>query len=462
MSTIQRLNTCNWIVLPIILSILTCSRTEVERLSDDQLNILLVIADDLGKNVLSAYNADAPRTKYLDHWAKGGIQMHNFYVTSPVCSPSRASILTGWTATKTRVHRVLRPSNAGLDHELSSATPTLAEYLKNLGYRTSLIGKWHLGYRPENHPLERGFDEFRGFLPGHIDYISHLSPEGKFGLQWNKDKWDLPKGAHLTEILTSEAINQIDEWANDKPNFMVLSYANAHTPYLLQNDSAVFPGKANRSDNNIEDYQALVALLDQQVGRIQKALEQKGGNTIIIFLSDNGPPSLSLYTSDRARAKGSLFEPGVNVPAFIYWPGRVNATQDYQLRSALDLFPTVLSIASKSAEKDIDIGERTGQNILETLHGSMREVLVQTHRGIGMVRVDSLKAIFIPNDTSKITLRHLEARGLYLQRFPVKEIDGYIPLVFDLHNDPNELVNLASADTLLTQRLWSVFQSGTK
>jgi arylsulfatase A-like enzyme len=433
--------------------------TTVRAKADQRPNIILILADDLGKSAISAYSSWADPTPNIDAWANGGWQLMNYYAGSPVCSPSRASLLLGRPAHQTGISAVLKPSKAGLDAELTDSLPTIATILKQKGYHTNLIGKWHLGYKPENHPLERGFDYFAGFLTGHVDYLSHVDSEGKFGLMKNKEAWLAPKGNHLTSLLTEEAIKIITEENRTAPYFLLLSYGNPHRPYILPGGEPIFPGNSDDFQETRADYLALVSLLDRELGLLHQAVAEQKDNTLIIFLSDNGQTHNTQVFSDLRKSKGTLFEEGVNVPGIIFWPNQIKAEKKEALCSAMDIFPTLIEIAS--LEKDTTHAKESiyGQNLLRKLEKQQHYPVRLMFQDIRMVRQNEWKAIFVPDTHAKVSYRHLYNEEMYAGKNLLDSFEQHYPLLFNLEEDPDETQNIAVDHQAQLKRLWLLSQN---
>ncbi len=445
-------------VLIVILYTLSACQPEnspsPERAKDDRPSILFIVADDLGKDVLRAYNPAAAPTPHLDFWANHGRKFNNFYVTSPVCSPSRASVLTGYASDMNDVDKILKPSLAGQQPELASNLPTIASTLKASGYFTALIGKWHLGYRPENRPLQRGFDFFKGFLAGHIDYISHVDSQGEFGLMDGEKAWVPEEKKHLTQLLTDEAIKFIQQPDRAEPYFLMLSYATPHRPYLLPGEEAIFPGKSESNKDQAERYAAMVQVLDEEIGRIQRVLETRKENTLVVFISDNGAAINAPTKEERFKGKSTLFEGGINVPAFLYWPGQIEANSSDELFSALDLYPTFSKIARAQVDSSF-----VYKNFALADSSIGHETLIWSFHGIQAVRKGDWKAIFVPNNDSKITQRHFNFTSFSKHEELAASFEGYYPLLFNLVADPGESNDLALAQTAILNELWQVYQN---
>ena len=321
-------------------------------------NILLILADDLGYRDLSIQGCEQFETPQIDSIARNGIRFTDGYVSNSVCSPSRAGIMSGRVGIGFESNLVPE-SVMGLDQSL----PTMADYLKEAGYKTYLVGKWHLGYKPEYHPNRRGFDEFYGLLHGdrtyYTDNLKSLIRNNK-ALQRNGEYEPEPEGSYVTDRLTARAIDYITRHVRgnrDQPFFMYISYTAPHGPWEAK------PGYAERypqiSNERRRIYAGMIASLDEGVGQVIDCLKKEGiyENTLIIFLSDNGGPTGNAPTDNAPLqgSKGTLWEGGVRVPFLLQWPARVAAGQVLNDPvSSLDLVPTFLAAAGQKIDLKTD------------------------------------------------------------------------------------------------------------
>lgn len=335
-------------------------------------NVLLILLDDLGYADLSCHGSPDISTPHIDALAASGVRFTAGYVPVSVCGPSRASLMTGKYSAQ---YGLLGNSHAeiGIPHEHK----TIAEYLKNVGYETHLIGKWHLGHSDDQTPMARGFDEFLGLLGG----SSHFFPFSEFGQRWNEDRdktpmqatrnilehyrivdrdrspiqhngrvlgmGDFPPETYLTDLFTDEAIRFIEK-ERDHPFFLFLSHTAPHGP-IMAPDHYLDRNKHIDSDRR-RIFAGMMTAVDDGVGRILNALKEMDilDQTLIFFLSDNGGPTRvneSLNTPFRGY-KGDVFEGGVRVPYIVSWPDMIpNDTVINDPVSSLDIFPTVLASA---------------------------------------------------------------------------------------------------------------------
>ncbi|SFC01146.1 Arylsulfatase A [Algibacter lectus] len=318
----------------------------------DKPNIIVILTDDQGwADVGFNGSTDIP-TQNLDRLASQGVVFTNGYVSHPYCSPSRAGLLTGRYQARFG-HDCNMPYHQ--ENDATVGTPLsekmMSEALKEQGYRTSAIGKWHLGDHPDLYPPNQGFDHWFGFPGGGMNY-------------WGKSKNDIqtiyrngkvvPENElkYLTDDFTDEAIKYISK-KDDKPFFMYLAYNAPHSPdqatreYLEKTKHIEYAGRSI--------YAAMVNAVDNNVGRIDSTLVANNikDNTIIVFLSDNGGRIEHADNRPYRGHKGMLFEGGIKVPFFMTWPKKIKENQHYQnIVSSLDLFPTFLNAAGAKAKKE--------------------------------------------------------------------------------------------------------------
>lgn len=309
-------------------------------------NLIVILADDLGYGDLGCYGSQIP-TPNLDRMAKEGARLTQFYSASPVCSPSRAALLTGRYPVRTGVTRVLLPTDS---IGLSSSETTIGKVLKQQGYRTMCIGKWHLGVRQDHLPTQHGFDSFYGLL-----YSNDMSPlpliSGTRTLEELRDQ------SNLTARYTEQAVNFITA-QSEQPFFLYLAHSMPHIPLAA---SAAFRGKSE-----LGAYGDAVMEMDWSVGKILDALKDNGldENTLVVFTSDNGPWYQGTAGRLRGR-KGSTFEGGVREPFLARMPGTIPAgSEPIGLASMMDLLPTLAGMAGTRAPVSVD-----GVDILPMLKG---------------------------------------------------------------------------------------------
>lgn len=349
-------------------------------------NIIVVLCDDLGYNDVGFNGSKDIITPELDQLANNGTVFTSAYVAHPFCGPSRAALMTGRYPQMIGCQYNLSDSGEKTLEGVPVNEPFMSNSLKDAGYYTSVIGKWHLGDAPQFHPNQRGFDDFYGFLGGGHDYFPekykvaydaqvkkginpihvYIHPLEHNGKQVTDDK------DYLTDILSNQATRVIkDATAKKKPFFMYVSYNAPHVPLQAKDeDLKVFE---NIKDKDRKAYAAMVYSVDRGVGQIVKTLKETNqfDNTLIVFLSDNGGNTdHGANNTPLKGTKGDTFEGGFRVPMFFHWPNKVPAGKryDYPVNS-LDLYPTfvnmakgTLPISKKLDGKDILNDVITGSN----------------------------------------------------------------------------------------------------
>jgi len=319
-------------------------------------NILFIMADDLGYADLSCYGRRDFQTPAIDRLAREGMRFTQAYANSPVCSATRTALLTG--RYQYRLPIGLEEPLAGRAVGLPPDQPTLASMLRDCGYATALVGKWHLGAHPHYGPLKSGYEHFWGFRGGALDYFSHDTIAGKD--LWSNDQ-PVSQQGYLTDLLADKSIEMLRTLAADvRPFFMSLHFNAPHWPWEGPDDeaesrrlAALEPGFDNMFSYDAgsqKTYAAMVTRMDWQIGRIREALRQLGilDNTIIIFTSDNGGERYA-DTWPFTGKKGELLEGGLRIPAIVRWPRHVAAgTLSEQTVMSMDWLPTLLAAAGAS------------------------------------------------------------------------------------------------------------------
>jgi arylsulfatase A-like enzyme len=332
-------------------------------------NVCVILSDDQGIGDVGCFGGPDVKTPNLDRHAAAGVRFTNWHANSPVCSPSRASVLTGKYPQRAGIPQILFSRPEFNVPGLKTGERTLARELKSLGYRTAAIGKWHLGSAPESRPLAQGFDEFFGFYSGWIDYYSHryytLGGAPIYHDLWRDEReiWEEP--IYQTELLTREANAFLRRQTSAKPFFLYLAYGAPHYPMMAPARYVDrFPASLDR-DRRM--HAATVAALDDGIGALLDTLDARQlRNTIVFFQSDNGATQ-EVRADHRARPyrggsngnlrghKGSLFEGGTRVPAMIRWPGRIPSGRVVDgLGLGMDILPTMLKWAGGALPPDID------------------------------------------------------------------------------------------------------------
>jgi arylsulfatase A len=400
-------------------------------------NIVFIFADDLGYGDLGCFGATDIATPNIDRIAAEGIKFTSFMSASPVCSPSRAGLLTGRMPQRMGINQVFFPESfTGMDPE----EITIAEILKEKGYRTAIVGKWHLGHMEKFLPLNQGFDEYFG-IPYSNDMESVVYMRGDDVVEFNVDQ------TYTTKTYTEESLKFIDA-SGDQPFFLYLAHNMPHVPIYASPD---FQGTSKRGL-----YGDVVQELDWSVGEVLLKLEERGilENTLIVFSSDNGP---WLVMEDHGGSAGPLregkqftFEGGVRVPTVAMWKRKIEPGQVYKdLATQMDWFPTFCKIVGAEVPQDREIdgkdlsavlfekGSREGDTFLYYMLSSQEGY-----------REGDWK-IKRPYEGFAGT------RGM-------KKVDAHDTLLFNLRIDPGETTNLATENREKTLQMMRAMELAVK
>ena len=334
--------------------------------SSSKPNILVIIVDDLGYGDLSSYGATDLKSPHIDSLISEGMRFSECFANCPVCSPTRAALLTGRYQELVGVPGVIRTKPEDNWGYLAPSATMLPQALKPLGYHTAAIGKWHLGLDHEAHPNTRGFDHFHGFLGDMMDDYYHHRRHDQHYMRLNQEKVN-PKG-HATDIFTRWAQSYLTERKNQKdPFFLYLAYNAPHTPIQPPLD---WLKKVIKREKGITEKRAkLVALIehmDHNIGKVIATLKETGQwkNTLTIFVSDNGGQiNVGANCGNLRGGKQDMYEGGLKVPASATWPGVIKpgTRSDFSFLT-MDLFPTAIEAADGTVPNGIE-----GRSILPLL-----------------------------------------------------------------------------------------------
>lgn len=333
-------------------------------------NVLIILTDDLGYGDLSCQGGKDIHTPNIDQLFKDGVRFTKFYASCTVCSPTRASLMTGRFPDMVGVPGLVRGNKADNWGYLLPSAVTLPQMLKKAGYQTAIIGKWNLGLETPNLPNERGFDHFHGFLSDMMDdYYTHLR-EGVNYMRLNTTEIT-PQG-HATEIFSDWAIDYIGTSAKEKgPFFLYLAYNAPHFPIQ---PPAEWLDRVKKREGNITEKRArnvaLVEHLDENIGRVIASLKSSGQyeNTVIIFSSDNGGHLPSGASNGILRGgKQDFYEGGIKVPTCMVWDGTLKSGEDNELALTMDLYPTICELAGIEVQHKID-----GIDLMPGILGGMK------------------------------------------------------------------------------------------
>lgn len=330
----------------------------------DQPDIILIVADDLGWGDLGCFGSQEVLSPALDSLASQGQSWTNFYANCCVCSPTRASILTGCYPDRVGVPGVIRTHANNSWGKLKSDVAMLPQILGSAGYQTAAIGKWHLGLAAEDHPLSRGFDHFHGFLGDMMDDYFHHKRHNNNYMQLGHTPIN-PAG-HATGLFESWANSAIDKMSGqDNPYFLYLAFNAPHTP--IQPPTSALAKVQQRLPNISPERAKLIALIedmDASIGRVLDKVAQSQRETLVIFVSDNGGQlNVGADNGQLRGGKQSNYEGGLRVPAIVRWPGKVPAGSSTEaIGVTMDLLPTICDALHIETPSGID-----GQSLLPWL-----------------------------------------------------------------------------------------------
>jgi arylsulfatase A-like enzyme len=334
--------------------------------------VIIFFTDDQGYGDLSCMGATDFRTPNLDRMANDGVRFTDWYSNSPVCSPSRAALLTGRYPGNAGVRSILRGHRQTTG--LPSSVPTLATMLRDAGYQTAMAGKWHLGLTEDSRPQSHGFDRSFGFFAGCIDYYSHIFYYGANrpgpGLNPTHDLWEdneeiWRNGEYFTELVADKAMEYLREMsATDKPFFLYVPFNAPHYPMHAPQE---YMDRFAELPWDRQAMAAMISAVDDAIGKIMNEVERLGAaaNTLSFFTSDNGPSRETrnwldgnqdpYYGGASGGLKGhkfSLFEGGVRMPAIAHWPEQIGAgVVSGEPCASMDIVPTVLDAVGVDASR---------------------------------------------------------------------------------------------------------------
>jgi len=345
-------------------------------------NVVFIMTDDIGYGDIGSYGAPDVATPNLDQLARDGARFTDFYANAPVCTPTRVGFITGRYQQRLGLERPLSNGLPVGGGELASDGRgvvangrTLPQLLRNAGYVTGLVGKWHLGYEADQSPSAHGFDYFFGFKSGFVDYYQHTNGSGADDL-WEDDAQVKVEG-YLTDLITDRSTTFIRENA-DRPFFLSVQYNAAHWPYQPPGAPSVARNNAShlqphsQDTSTRQDYVAMLERADWGVGEILRALDEVGlrDNTLVIFTNDNGGEWLA-RNAPLFNRKWTVWEGGIRVPAILRWPGVIPAGRvTDQVGITMDFTATILAVANATVPDDLDL---EGIDLLPILTGEAPE-----------------------------------------------------------------------------------------
>jgi len=392
-------------------------------------NVVFLLADDLGRHDCGFMGGTDIKTPHLDKLARAGTILDAFYV-QPVCSPTRAALMTGRYPMRHGLQvGVVRPwAQYGLPLE----ERTLAQALKDAGYATAIVGKWHLGhFAPEYLPTRRGFDHQYGHYNGALDYFTHVRDGG---FDWHKDDRVCRDEGYATHLLANDAAKFVAENAGKKPFFLYVPFNAVHAPHQVPEE--YMKPYADKLTGERLKYAGMLAAMDEAVGKIVAAVEKAGvrKDTLFVFSSDNGGPAPGRVTDNGKyrAAKGTLYEGGVRVAAFVTWDGRIAAGKtNAEPMHMVDWFPTLVKLTGAKAEQKLSVD---GLDIWPTLTQGKPTphdaILINSTPAGGAVRMGDWKLV-VKNGNDN-------PDGGAVQNPDAKSVE-----LFNLKDDPYEKTNQA-------------------
>ncbi|HYF34629.1 MAG TPA: arylsulfatase [Prosthecobacter sp.] len=414
-------------------------------------NIVFLLADDLGRADCGFMGGKDIATPHLDKLAKAGAILDQFYV-QPVCSPTRGAFLTGRYPSRLGLQvGVVRP---WADWGLPLSERTLPQALKEVGYQTAIVGKWHLGASTRAYlPTQRGFDQQYGHYNGAIDYFK-LERDG--GHDWHRDDKANYDQGYSTHLIATEAARVIKERDPAKPLFLYVPFNAVHGPWQVP-DEYVKPYAHLKGNRAI--YAGMLACMDEAVGKITAAIDEAGlrDNTLFIFASDNGGPSPGTITNNGPlrAGKSTLYEGGTRVVAFATWQGQIKPGSTVKAPlHIVDWYPTLLNLAGANLAQKAPLDGRDAWPAITVGAPSPHDaILINTTPANGAIRMGDWKlvlnghvgALQEHNDELKAPAKKKKKKGAAGEAEAQFQSGEKIEL-FNLAADPNEKINLAESE----------------
>jgi len=446
----RKLATCSLSLLAAATGIL--ARAGQVNAAENKPNIIHIVADDLGWKDVGFNGCTDIKTPNIDALAERGAKFSQFYV-QPMCTPTRACLMTGRYPFRYGLQTAVIPSVSA--YGLDTSEWLMPQCLKEAGYRTAIIGKWHLGHADKKYwPRQRGFDYQYGAMIGELDYFSH---EEHGVLDWFRDNEPVKEEGYTTTLIGQDAVKLIEGHDTATPLYLYLAFNAPHTPY--QAPQQYIDRYPNIQDPTRRTYAGMVTCLDDEIGRVVAALEKKKmrENTLILFHSDNGGTRNAMFAGVMAdmskvkipcdngpyrEGKGSLFEGATRVCALANWPGHIKAQTVDGLIHAVDIYPTLAALAGASTSKCKPLD---GVNVWDTISqgksSPRSEIVYNVEPFRGAVRQGDWKLIW----------RTLLPSSMEL---------------YNLVQDPSEKNNVAAANpdkvAVLQQRLEALARESAK
>ncbi len=382
-------------------------------------NIIYIVADDLGWKDVGFNGSKDIKTPNIDALAAGGARLDQFYV-HPMCTPTRAALMTGRYPFRYGLQTMVIPSTS--DYGLNTDEWLLPQALKEAGYDTAIIGKWHLGHADKKFwPRQRGFDYQYGPMIGELDYFTH---DEKGVLDWFRDNEPVREEGYTTTLLGNDAVKYIESHGKSRPFYLYLTFNAPHTPYMAPKEYIDrFP---NIQDPTRRTYAGMISCLDDQIGRVVQALDKSGirDNTLLVFHSDNGGTRDAKFAGIMAdmskvtipcdngpyrEGKGTLFDGATHVCAIANWPGKIVPGTREGIIHAVDMYPTIAGLAGASTAKCKPLDGFDAWGVLSQNASSGRsEVVYNIEPYRGAIRQGDWKLIWKTLLPSSIELYNLK------------------------------------------------------
>ena len=408
----------------------------IEAQSPARPNVVLIMTDDAGYGDFGSYGATDIRTPNIDAIGREGVRLTDFYANGATCTPTRAGLISGRYQQRVGLEA---PLGAGGSADLTRGLPatgwSLPQLLKQTGYATALVGKWHLGWKDEFSPKAHGFDYFFGFKSGFIDYYQHSAGGGASWENLLENERTVEAPGYVTDLITQRSVTFIEKNAG-RPFFIDVAYNAPHWPYQppglpsTARDSGRHLSPFDTGTSTRADYVAMLERVDQGVGEILRTLDRLGlrQNTLVIFTNDNGGEWLS-RSGPLFHHKGTVWEGGIRVPTLVRWPARIPPNRvSRQAGITMDLTATILAAAGAAVPAE---ARHEGIDLLPFITGERTEVdrtlfwRVMGPRPQSAVRSGNWKLV----------------------------MDGNRPLLFDLSSDISERENVVGARSDVARRL---------
>ncbi|MEM9017176.1 MAG: sulfatase-like hydrolase/transferase [Verrucomicrobiota bacterium] len=429
--------------------------------ASDRPNFIVVMVDDMGYAGLSCFGNPYFETPELDRLAAEGMRFTDFHSSGTVCSPTRAGLLTGRYQQRTGIEAVIHPVSDHPEHlkGLQISETTFAELLKEQGYATGLIGKWHLGY-PQNsddyHPQNHGFDEFVGYHSGNIDFVSHVGDHYRH--DWWHGKIETPEEGYTTHLINDYAVDFVRRHGSgDTPFCLYVAHEAIHNPVQVPGDPVRrtleewdrWNWKNATEEERIGKYRGMTLPIDEGIGQLRNVLEEVGAdrNTLILFFSDNGPAREFPSGDPRWRgAKGSVYEGGHRVSAFAWWPDVIKEGQvSDQTLLSLDVMPTLLSLSGLDPA-DYELDGIDLSNLLSFGEALAPRPLFWASMSNGGIRSEAMR-----EGPWKLVVQHPKSTPGTFENESVE--------LYHLDHDPSETDNLAEKETTRSARMLADLKS---